>query len=300
MSLRLWIPIALAACAAADAFGAAAPRMPPWDAAVSSLYAAPDARLLWFAAGKPTAAASALIAELQRADERGLVPEDYAARELADRIAAATRAGAAALDGAQQRELDRRLSLAVARFVSDLHAGRVAPRDVGHDLDVPHAALDLTVALRALANASDVRAVLADFEPGFVRYDLLKKSLQQYRALAATPQLTELPPLGRRALKPGDTWEGVPALRRLLRALGDWRGATDDVADDATVFDAPLSAALQQFQYRHGLPQDGVLGRTTYAELTRPLAQRVRQIELSLERARWLPPRLDTPPIIVN
>ena len=26
----------------------------------------------------------------------------------------------------------------------------------------------------------------------------------------------------------------------------------------------------------------------------------MRQIELSLERARWLPPRLDSPPIIVN
>jgi murein L,D-transpeptidase YcbB/YkuD len=42
-----------------------------------------------------------------------------------------------------------------------------------------------------------------------------------------------------------------------------------------------------------------VLGKATFAALTTPLAQRVRQIELTLERWRWLPP-FQTPPIIVN
>ena len=44
---------------------------------------------------------------------------------------------------------------------------------------------------------------------------------------------------------------------------------------------------------------DGVLGEQTYAALSVPLAQRVRQIELTLERWRWLP-EFATPPIVVN
>ncbi len=58
-------------------------------------------------------------------------------------------------------------------------------------------------------------------------------------------------------------------------------------------------AAIESFQARHGLVVDGIIGKGTFAELTRPLAARVRQIELTLERWRWLP-YFDEPPIVVN
>jgi murein L,D-transpeptidase YcbB/YkuD len=46
---------------------------------------------------------------------------------------------------------------------------------------------------------------------------------------------------------------------------------------------------VARFQARHGLEPDGVLGRGTQQALGVPLRQRVRQIELALERLRWLP-----------
>jgi murein L,D-transpeptidase YcbB/YkuD len=64
--------------------------------------------------------------------------------------------------------------------------------------------------------------------------------------------------------------------------------------------DPMLIAALARFQSRHGLDADGILGRQTVRALTTPIEARVRQIELSLERLRWLPPKLESPPIIVN
>jgi L,D-transpeptidase YcbB len=57
---------------------------------------------------------------------------------------------------------------------------------------------------------------------------------------------------------------------------------------------------LRSFQERHGLQADGVLGRDTLAELATPLAARVHQIELSLERLRWLPEVHAGPAIAVN
>jgi murein L,D-transpeptidase YcbB/YkuD len=51
---------------------------------------------------------------------------------------------------------------------------------------------------------------------------------------------------------------------------------------------------------RVGLDPDGVLGPATFRALTTPLSRRVEQIELTLERMRWLPRTLDVPPIIVN
>ncbi len=57
---------------------------------------------------------------------------------------------------------------------------------------------------------------------------------------------------------------------------------------------------MRAFQARHGLEPDGALGKATFRALTTPLSTRVYQIELSLERMRWLPSQLDSPPIIVN
>jgi murein L,D-transpeptidase YcbB/YkuD len=46
---------------------------------------------------------------------------------------------------------------------------------------------------------------------------------------------------------------------------------------------------VRRFQERHGLPADGVLGKSSIAALGVTPASRVQQIELTLERARWTP-----------
>jgi murein L,D-transpeptidase YcbB/YkuD len=68
----------------------------------------------------------------------------------------------------------------------------------------------------------------------------------------------------------------------------------------AQILTPPLVDAIKHFQYRHGEKPDGILGAATLAELTKPLAMRARQIELTLERWRWLPSELVSAPIIVN
>jgi murein L,D-transpeptidase YcbB/YkuD len=55
------------------------------------------------------------------------------------------------------------------------------------------------------------------------------------------------------------------------------------VYDDATV------EAVRRFQERHGLQGDGIIGQATQRALAVPTAWRIRQIEMALERLRWLP-----------
>jgi len=124
--------------------------------------------------------------------------------------------------------------------------------------------------------------------------------------LQADPTLTQLPGFGRKAVHPGDRYEGAAALRKLLAAEGDlpvvaaeYAGDLGARADASQSLDPALVEALERFQDRHGLKLDGTLGATTFAALTTPIAQRVRQIELTLERWRWLP-KFRAPPIIVN
>ena len=60
----------------------------------------------------------------------------------------------------------------------------------------------------------------------------------------------------------------------------------------------PLS--VRRFQHLHGLAEDGIVGPRTRAELNVPIGDRIRQIELNLERWRWLPASLGERYAIIN
>ena len=191
------------------------------------------------------------------------------------------------------------LTRAAIRLITHLHYGRVDPRLAGFELQESRDDLDVAATAAALASAASVSTAVAASEPRFYHYGLLKAALARYRALAADPFLTRLPPITRGRLHSGD-YSGAAQLRKTADGAGGSalpRRHCRQRPDPA--LDRTLIAALMRFQDRHGLAPDGILGPQTYAALTTPLAQRVRQIELTLERWRWLPPFV-TPPIIVN
>jgi murein L,D-transpeptidase YcbB/YkuD len=282
----------LAAVLAVDSARAAAPAhgVPQ---ALHALYDPTGAPLLWSTAGQLTSQAQALLRELGRADAYGLEPPDYG---IAGTVNLVPAEGTSAADPAWARLVDVQLSAAALHFLSDLHYGRVDPAAAGFELRAAHQPIDLTSALLKLAHDADVLATIHAAEPPFHHYQLLKEALVRYLSLAQHPQLTNLP-VPPAHLHRGDHYAGAAALRALLLALGDLP-ATAAPAQDG-IFDTAASAGLRAFQTRHGLSADGLLGKATYAALTTPLQQRVRQIDLTLERWRWLPV-FQTPPIIVN
>ena len=263
-------------------------------AALPAVYAQRANAALWSRDGEPTAQAQTLVSILQRADQYGLEPEDYGRKTLAKLVEPHTAGGT---DAERWGRFDAQLSAAALRFMSDLHYGRVKPAAAGFNLQAMHEPLDLVASLNGLAAASDVEASLSRIEPPFHHYVLLKNALARYLDLAQHPELKHLPAMSA-SVKPGDRYAGAAALRRLLVALGDMPQASAAPADDDH-FTAELSSGVRAFQQRHGMSADGVLGKTTYAALTTPFSKRVRQIDLTLERWRWLPP-FATPPIIVN
>jgi murein L,D-transpeptidase YcbB/YkuD len=252
--------------------------------------------LLWLRDGKLAPSAAALLTEMRDAEKYGLRARDYGVETL---MARAQTLALVPGDPVAARTLDADLSRAVALFVTHLHSGRVAPREVGHDLDVPHGAVDTDVAVRALAHSAAPVAVLADYEPAFHHYDLLRAALQRYRTLAVAGEPAPLPALNRASMKPGESYAGMVALRARLAQLGDLEPSAL-ARQQGEWLDAVTAMALVRFQVRHRLDADGSMGRATLDALNVPLARRVLQIEFAIERARWLPARLASPPIIVN
>jgi murein L,D-transpeptidase YcbB/YkuD len=147
---------------------------------------------------------------------------------------------------------------------------------------------DFPALLRAAVTDRQLIETAARLRPSFAQYDALRAMLSRYRLLALVPDAArgELPPLGA-ALRPGESYSGLEALRQRLAAFGDLPAGLS--VDSETRYEGPFVDGVKRFQARHGLTDDGVIGKSTQAALRVPLVWRVRQIELALERLRWLP-----------
>lgn len=251
---------------------------------------------LWIRGGRPTPQALAVVRYLAGIDSVGLAPDDYDVAAL-DSLAQRLALGAG---DEEQGRFEATLSVAAARALASLQWGRVSPRDAHESFYIPRLDFDLAVAVAGAARAATPSQVFAGAEPRLLPYQLLKQALGRYRALARDSVWSPLP-TSAALVKEGNPYLGARELRRRLLALGDLvADSTDPVPEADTVYTASLAAGIRSFQRRHGAGEDGVLGPATRRELERPLAERVEQIELALERWRWLPREFAGRVIMVN
>lgn len=258
------------------------------------LYAARNYEPLWLVNGRLTLPARALIKVLAEAPNRGLDSADYDA----DWLAAQGEALPGDTAGALAPRVELGLSVAAVRIAVALRLGRVSPAMVHATWRVPEDSFDVASTVTALAGSTRPNDLLRNLEPPFLHYWLLMATLVRYRELARDSNLVALPPMPRR-LRPGEGYAGTPTLRRLLRLLGDYRDSTATPILD-TLYSGAVVEAVKRFQMRQGFAPDGVIGDSTRGRLQHPFEQRLRQMELSLERWRWMPRRFAHPPIIVN
>lgn len=197
------------------------------------------------------------------------------------------------LDPAEYRDLPP--SEAMRRYLGHLHLGRVRAKELGFRVG---AATDDEIdgVLQAAVAEGRLQLAVERLTPPLAQYRHLREALARYRGLSAVPPWQALAPVAKK-LMPGDAYAGTAGLRERLIALGDLPA---DAVNAADRYDDVLAAAVQRFQQRHGLDADGAIGRATFAALNVPPLARVRQIELAMERLRWLPHRSGRPFIAIN
>ena len=130
--------------------------------------------------------------------------------------------------------------------------------------------------------SDSLKKTIESWKPQHPAYKRLRMALARYRSIQANGGWKSVP-LGP-TLKKGLEDQRVPFLRRRL-------AATDDLTNKstaATVFDEKLEQAVMNFQDRHRLHPDGAVGRKTLEALNVPVGQRIDQIRVNLERARWV------------
>ena len=264
---------------------------------LTSFYGSIAGPTVWLDAyGRLSARAGAGLAIVQRAATDGLDPADYGTAELLEMATAL--AQATPISTVHAAEFDVALSAGVLRYLRHLHLGRLDPRTLGWQLAVPvEEDHDFAAVLREALDHNRLADVADDLSPPLVQYRSLREMLTRYRQLASDPAGLVAPTFTV-TVRPGDACPGLPSLHRLLVRLGDLPAETPPPSSG--IYDATMADAVARFQTRHGLESDGVIGRATAAALRVPLAWRVRQIELALERLRWLPDLTAGPLVAVN
>ena len=259
---------------------------------VRQVYADREERPLWSKHGHPLGRAKDLIASICRAGREGFRPGDYDFAGLGRAVTA--------LKSKEDPEpkdiaaLDIRLTAMMLAFGGDVLAGRLDPRavDDGWYLHSRRASIDST--LRAALEDEGFPDLLESLRPPQKEYRELVEILGDYRELLRDGGWAEVP--RGKALQRGDRGPRVAALRARLRATGE----LDAPEDAEPVFDDEVAEAVARFQARHGIVPDSSVGAATLSALNVSVEHRISQIELNLDRYRWLPAEFEDRYVLVN
>jgi murein L,D-transpeptidase YcbB/YkuD len=261
--------------------------------------------LLWFDGATPSQALASTIDALTHADDHGLDPADYDSGTLFAR-------GPPRPPTLHQRtaRVDLAISVAVVRIIKAAVWTRVDPRTMkwGYDGgEGPRSRWRTGGSARGRRLAD----VLDSLEPPFAHYSRSTSSSRRICSLlkAGEPPVVRRSRRGREGHAGADLAGVVPPGRAPARARRPADGERAFRAGVASfgverrarrLYAGALVDAVKHFQLRHGLEPDGVIGEGTIRTLNVPVAKRVRQLELAMERERWLPDLAGHPNVFVN
>jgi len=234
-----------------------------------------------------------LLSALRESRDDGLDPRDY-------HLVAIDSLARLGPGPERDADLDLLATDGVIRLAYHLRFGKVDAATVEPDWEFtpaaeaamsapPAAALERAVAGRR------VSAGLDSLRPRHWLYGALRGALQQYRqieSLGGWPRLPNGP-----VLRPGASDPRLPALEKRLAVEGD---LVTPPRATVTAYDSVLVAAMARFQQRHGLNPDGVIGPGSLSALNVPVATRIAQLRVALERGRLLLQELPERFVLVN
>ena len=252
---------------------------------LQQVYEANAGEPLWHRRGRISRDASAAIQILSEADSQGLNPHEYHIEEIFQ-----------AQQNGDLTLFDLLLTDNVMHYVSHVRDGQYRPRDVDSRWKMDGGArVDLAAGMAHAVTERAVPRFMEQASPGHSFYKNLRRELRDYTTITNSGGWPSFPAEGR-GLKPGMSGGEVMALRVRLASTD---GADLSIAQPS-FYDDDLKLAVEGFQRRHGLNDDGVIGARTRQALAVPVKDRIRQIIASMERWRWVPENLGERYIVVN
>ena len=236
-----------------------------------------------------------LIREIRESKGDGLLPEDYhltAIENLRQQAQGQTAP-------VQAAAMDLLTTDALFRLSHDLLYGKIDPQSLFPDTSLSRTGLDVNLPKtgQEAIDSTQITTWLESLRPKNPYYLKLKQVLADYRAIANQGGWPSIP--AGPNFKKGQKDRRVPTLRKHLAITGDLDARL--AVNPSLLYDQPTVQAVMRFQGRHSLKPDGVVDAATLEALNLPVEQRIDQIRVNLERARWV---LRNPPgktqVVIN
>lgn len=254
-------------------------------------------RPAWISDNGPTFQVKSLINEIKEAEREGLRSEDYHLVKI-ESIMRETRRNQEKKTPFNPRilvDLELLLTDSFLIYGSHLLTGKVNPESIDAEWFANRREADMVQIIEVALNSNQVAESLKNLLPAQTGYKRLKSTLAQCSEILIKGGWNTIPEGPK--IQKGDRGIRVFALRTRLVASKDLNFFEKS---DEDVFDDRLEEAVRRFQRRHGLDIDGIVGALTLAAMNVPVEERVRQIELNMERWRWLPQDLGSKHILIN
>ena len=230
-----------------------------------------------------------LFAKVREAADHALDPGHYNVDELETAVAEGKNAGPG-----RWMELDVHLTHLFMTYAKHLAHGRLDPRDI--DTDWYHAQRYMDFA-QILEEALAYGRIGDSLDAVIPKHRGYRELEQAYRDLRASMETVWPAVNGSYVVKLGEREEGLDAVRSFLRVMGDLPAGPDI---DPQLMDPQLEEAVYAFQVRHGIEADGVVGPETLGQMQVTLHERLRTMQINLERHRWLGDVIGDRAVVVN
>ena len=224
----------------------------------------------------------------------GLMPEDYNIDQLNQILQRRLARPSAAIEA----EADILLTESLLRYGYHRRFGKVKASALDPDINFRRDYFNKQTPSKTIEAALESSS-LTDFiqmgAPSGPVYKHLQSRMKLYRDIAARGGWPTVPDGS--TLRVGDTDSRVANTRQRLAATGRIENNTDL---DSELFGRDLKTAVREFQIRHRLGADGIVGKQTIAALNVPVQFRIDQIRTSLERLRWVNQEAADTLVVVN
>jgi murein L,D-transpeptidase YcbB/YkuD len=254
-------------------------------------------RPVWIGLQGPLNRVESLVDVISRVGEEGLTPDYYhlsAIRSLLSDISS-NREKQPVRSSEMLTDLELLLSDSYLLLGCHFSAGCIDPVTLEAEWFIHRDELDITSVFERALREGRIQDSLHGLLPRQDEYTKMKQYLVRYREIAARGGWPVIPEGNK--LRKGEQDGRVILLRERL-VTGGYLSPRQMSA--GKLFDSALEQAVIRFQKQHGLDADGIIGRGTLKELNVSAGERARQIELNMERLRWLSGNLGQRYIEVN
>lgn len=228
------------------------------------------------------------LESIRNSHTEGLLPEDYDIKKL--------ETFEKYYEKLSDKEIElyhKLLSSSFIKFTSHLFRGKLNPTEIYPDWEIKRRKFKADSLLNLAIDSLQIERIIEECKPKNNIYKYLKKSLT---IITSLPKENFKVIVSKKKFNVGDHDKLIIQIKKRLQYWHDL-SPKDSLKPD---YNDTMLQAVKQFQARHGLEPDGIIGAGTVTALNVSKEIRRQQIIANLERWRWFPRDLGLNHVVVN